>query len=298
MFLIKDSKSPYYQLVYFRNGKRTKISTRTSNRIEAEKFKSTFKPHRKPLPQPRKISVKLSDFENEHKSYIRNTYSENYLKKAVTTSFNRLKYYVSDVPIDSISTKQLDQFISSVYAKSKYAALLYYKTLKAAFNKALIWEYLEENPFCKIKSPKVPKSFPNYITEAELIMILNSTATQLCKDIFTMAFYTGMRLGELLNMKWDWVDFSSQVITVKNSKSYNTKNKSERIIPANKKVVQILERQAESGEQLKNDYVFNCYAGIKFNEDFISRQFKKAVRAAGVDEKIHFILYVIHLLLL
>ena len=44
MFLTKDSKSPYFQIVYFANGKRTKVSTKTSNRREAEKFLKHFNP--------------------------------------------------------------------------------------------------------------------------------------------------------------------------------------------------------------------------------------------------------------
>ena len=47
--------------------------------------------------------------------------------------------------------------ISSVASNAKYAASLYHRTLKAAFNKAVVWNYLEENPFNKIKSPKVAK---------------------------------------------------------------------------------------------------------------------------------------------
>jgi integrase len=33
-----------------------------------------------------------------------------------------------------------------------------------------------------------------------MMEILANTKTQLLKDIFTIAFYTGMRLGELLNL--------------------------------------------------------------------------------------------------
>ena len=38
----------------------------------------------------------------------------------------------------------------------------------------------------------------------------------------------------------------------------------------------------------KNNYVFVRVPGIKLNENFISKQFKKSVRAAGLDDKIHF----------
>jgi len=288
MFLTKDSKSPFYQLVYFLNGKRTKITTKTSDRIEAEKFKASFNP--KPITEPitKKVSIKLSSFVTEYKNYVSNTYSVSYLKKAVTSSFNRLQNYLPDIPIDTISTRHIDQFISSVAVTSRHAASLYYRTLKAAFNKAVVWNYLEENPFNKIKAPKVPKSFPVYISETELILILNNTTTQLCKDIFTTAFYTGMRLGELLNMKWNWIDFNIEIITVKNSINFNTKNKRERIIPVHPRINKIFNRRLIINKQLQNNYVFYRYESVKLNEDYISRQFKKAVRASNVNEKVHF----------
>ena len=139
----------------------------------------------------------------------------------------------------------------------------------------------------KIKAPKVPKSFPVFISESELIMILNNTQMQLMKDIFTTAFYTGMRLGELVNMKWNWIDFTENIITIKNSSEFNSKNKRERIIPIHQKVQTILQTRFQLGK-LTNALVFNRYKSIKLNEDFVSKQFKKAVRAAKLNDKIHF----------
>jgi integrase/recombinase XerD len=288
MYLVLNKKSPYYQIVYYRNGRRTSISTGTSNRKKAEKYLGSFNPKEIRAPKRKKKSVRLSRFITEYKDYVGNTYSENYLNKAVVISFNRLQYYVKDVQIDSISAKQIDQFISSVYSKSKYAALLYYKTLKAAFNKAIIWNYLKENPFSKIRPPRVPRSFPKYISETELIMILNNTTKPLLKDIFTTAFYTGMRLSEILHMKWDWIDFKTEYITVKNSESFSTKSKRERVIPTHPKVNKILKKRAAVRGHLKDNYVFYRYEGIKLNEEFISKQFKRVVRSSGVNENIHF----------
>ena len=44
MFLSKDSKSPFYQVTYFVDGKRTKKSTKTANLKEAQAFLSSFSP--------------------------------------------------------------------------------------------------------------------------------------------------------------------------------------------------------------------------------------------------------------
>ncbi len=288
MFLTKDSKSPYYQLVYFVDGKRTKISTKTSDGEEAEKFKVTFNPKSKAEPTQERISINLSSFASEYKYYVSNTHSEKYLTKAVIPSFVRLQKFLPDIPLDNISSRNIDQFISSVASKAKFAASLYYRTLKAAFNKAVVWNYLEENPFNKIKAPKVPKSFPVFISQAELIHILNKTEVQLFIDIFTTAFYTGMRLGELLNMNWSWVDFNQNLITIKNSEEFKSKNKCERIIPIHPKVKSILMTHLPIGKRQQNDFVFNRYEGVKLNESYISKQFKKSVRTVKLNDDIHF----------
>lgn len=294
MFLTPpNSKRRYYQLVYFVNGKRTKISTKTTNKKEAEKFLKSFVPtpkekrNEREVQKEKKASIKLSSFFEEYKTYVRNTYSEKYLKKAVKPSFMALQKNIPDMLLNQISTRIIDQFISSASASSKHSASLYHRTLKAAFNKAVVWNYLEDNPFNKIKAPKVPKSFPVFISESELIIILNNTEMQLMKDIFTTAFYTGMRLGELVNMKWNWIDFTQNIITIKNSREFNSKNKRERIIPIHQKVQTILQTRYQLG-RFENTLVFCRYEGIKLNEDFVSKQFKKAVREAKLNDKIHF----------
>lgn len=86
--------------------------------------------------------------------------------------------------LEMISSRIIDQFISSASASSKNSASPYHRTLKAAFNKAVVWNYIEVNPFDKIKAPRVPKSLPLFISECELIEILNNTNSQLIKDIF------------------------------------------------------------------------------------------------------------------
>lgn len=49
----------------------------------------------------------------------------------------------------------------------------------------------------------------------------------------------------------------------------------------------ILQTRFQLG-RLPNSLVFFRYEGIKLNEDFVSKQFKKSVRAAGLNDKIHF----------
>lgn len=43
MFLTKDTKSPYFHIVYIKNGRRTKMSTKCKRRAEALKVFENFK---------------------------------------------------------------------------------------------------------------------------------------------------------------------------------------------------------------------------------------------------------------
>jgi len=285
MFLTKYKKSPFYQIVYFVDGKRTKKSTGTANLEEAKKFLSTFSaPHKQNnFVVELNPSITLSDFRDEYIGYSKLSKSEYYIKRSIEPAFKFFIRSIGDKHLRTISLKEVDNFILTKFKQSQSAAALYYRTLKAAFTKAVSWNFINENPFKKIKLPKVSKSFPVFISEAELKLIIGNTKDQLLKNIFTFAFYTGMRLGEILNMKWDWIDQKQNIIILKNSANFQTKSKKERIIPIHQKVNTILLSLNKS-----DDFVFNRSSQIKMNENYVSKQFKKAVRLANLNDEIHF----------
>lgn len=289
MFITKNSQSPYYQLIYFIDGKRTKKSTKKTNKREAEKFLKNFQPDISPVQQPQKAnSIRLSKFKVEYLSYIQQTKTKSYFR-SVKLSFNQFLSYLTDIPLSRINNKLIEKFIYAVHSNSKHAAALYYRTLKAAFNKAVDWDYLQSNPFTKVKLPKIPKSHPVFISQSEFQLIIDHTNPGYLKNIFFTAFYTGMRLGEIVNMKWHWVDLDKNLITTKCDYSFNTKSKKERIIPISKTLRQILTNSLPKVIDInKDDFVFTRINGIKLNEDFISKQFKNSVRAAKLNDKIHF----------
>ena len=288
MFISKATKSPFYQLIYEINGKRTSTSTKTKNLQEAYKFMAKFHNEFENQAVHKIKPITLSKFQDEYLEYLRITKSKHYIR-SVKTSLKILIEFCGDVYLNCLDARTIDKFTTATFQRTQRGASLYYRTLKAAFSKAVLWNYLSENPFKKIKSPKVSKAFPVFISETELKAILEKTDEEFLKDIFTTAFYTGMRLGELLNMKWSWVDLVQSQITVQCSEHFTTKSKKERIIPFNNNIKIILMRRYPKVINIKNDdYVFSKYQGVKFNENFISKSFKASLRAAKLDEKIHF----------
>ena len=288
MFITKDKSSPYYQVVYFVDGKRTKKSTKETTEEGALKFLFNFNPD---APRPiikKQSSIMLSRFIDEYIEYVSGSKSKHYLK-SIKLSFSQLLSFSGNQPLQKINTKLLDKFITSTFTRAPKAAALYYRTLKAAFSKAVVWEYLSENPLKKIKAPKVAKTLPVFISEAEFQLILGNTNEPFLKDLFITAFYTGMRQAELVNMKWDWIDLNQNIITVKNSETFTTKSKKERIIPICSTLRHTLLNRFPKIVNISNEgFVFTRIPGIKLNEDYVSKKFKKVVRFLNLNDKIHF----------
>ena len=284
MFLTKTKRSQFYKLVYEVEGKRKTISTKTADLKKAQYFLSLFIPPVQEKQPSTTSLLTLSQFKDEYINYAKLRFSKSYVERSIEPAFKLLINYSGDVLLKNLDLKTLDNFIINKYNSTKSGAALYYRTLKAAFSKAVIWNYLEDNPLKKIKAPKVPKSNPVFISETELILILNKTPNQNLKNIFTVAFYTGMRLAEILNMKSNWIDTQQNIITLKNSADFTTKSKKERIIPIHPRIASIIIKSNSNAD----DFIFNRKSDIKFNEDFVSKQFKKSLRAAKLNDDIHF----------
>ena len=76
-----------------------------------------------------------------------------------------------------------------------------------------------------------------------------------------------------------------RIIKVANHIDFTTKSKKERTIPMNKKIIDILNKL---NNNRRSKYVFTKFNGTRFNADYISKQFKKSVKKANVNNNIHF----------
>jgi integrase len=94
--------------------------------------------------------------------------------------------------------------------------------LRRLFNFAVAREYMEESPF-----PKTSKSglfYPdqqglrNFFTEEQMEKIIEASSEWL-KPLILTAYYTGMREGELLGLRWEWVDLKDGVIYLPSTKT-------------------------------------------------------------------------------
>lgn len=284
-FLFKRGK--YYSLEYFdeRESRIRRISTGESKKSEALQFVSKFQESRDKQEQPNYIS--LSDFIQRYKDYLSANFSKKYLA-TVSIHLRRFSEKIGDKPIGDIRMNEVELFLTGIAGESKVKSKKYYVSLNSLFNKAVQWDYISINPVSKIIPPKIPKNNPLFMDETELHQIIAKETNQDLKDIYLVLFHTGMRLGELINLKWNQVSFTEKIIRLTNSEDFTTKGKKERTIPINDNLVKIFtERYPKVIDINQLNYVFNKN-GFKYSGDYISKSFKKSVNSCeNINHDIH-----------
>ena len=228
----------------------------------------------------------LSEFIREYVNLISNTRSTAYLRSIVTSFQYLLFYFGADKKLGEIATREVEKLILKLKSKTPKGYRVYFRNYLAAFNKAKEWNYVKENLFSKIKLSKLQKNKPAYIKLYELNKILDFISIPTVRIIIKTAFYTGCRLGELLNLKVMNVDLVEGIIIIGDNE-FTTKGKKQRIVPISKHIINDL-IQLIGGRKPCKQYLFAKSNNYPFSKDYISKTFKKACRKAGISEDIHF----------
>lgn len=284
MYLIKRKNGIYYiEFEDISTQTKRRVSTHSSNKKEALLFLSNFKQTK--ATSEKVVEITLQSFFDEYLNFIKITRSKKYAE-SVDLAFRHMIKYLGDLRLSKLTTRALEKFILDKYSNTQYGAAQFYKTIKASFNKAREWHYLDKNPMHGFKLPKMPRNLPATINETDLDKIVLSSANPHYTPIFIFAFYTGMRLSEIVNLSWQCIDLVNSNIFVKNTQTFQTKNKKERIVPMHPRIYEMLKEFPIPVDQ--TDYVFQTKAGVYVHSDAVSRNFKKTVISLGMNQRIHF----------
>ena len=286
MFIYKRGGIYYLEYLDEVENRNKRISTRKKKKPEALKFLTDFKKELNSRTHFKYIS--LGRFRDEYLCYLEQSHSESYICLA-KTAFKVLLEYTGDIPLAKLNNRTLEKFILEHFNRTCYGARHYYINLNAAFNKAIEWDYLTENPLRQIKLPKIPKSLPVFINSDELNLIVQNTKSRDLKDMFLTGFHSGMRLSEIINIKWSALNLSERTIIVQNNETFTTKSKKERMIPINDTLATVLNKRIPKVLNINFDeYVFHKYSGVPYLKDYVSKNFKKVIRKLEMNDRIHF----------
>ncbi|GLQ00103.1 recombinase [Methylophaga thalassica] len=222
--------------------------------------------------------------------------------------FNQFKHLFGK-QLDKVTAWDIESWRSKRHKEglSTSTSNRYIGTLKAMFNRAVEWEVIEQNPLNKVKKQKSDsRAIIRYLSvdeEQRLRATLRSRDRRLAESnpfyaggrftrleailggfpdhvhpMVLLLINTGMRRGEMFNLRWQDVDFVNKRITVVGNTS---KTGQTRYIPLNKEAFRVLDVWHKQTKR-SSGYVFVGKNGERFTN--IDKAWKVLLRDAQIQD--------------
>src|SRR5262245_36609235 len=151
----------------------------------------------------------------------------------------------------SIRKVDIQRYVTDVSAaRSPYSVQKELVVLKHLFSLAVEWEIVPTSPARDVKAPKAPPGRVRYLQPTELRTLLEGCPDGL-RQIVVLAVSTGMRRGEILNLRYLDVDMTNRRIMLP-----QTKNGEGRIVYLNQMAQMVLRSIKWTEETKPTDKVF------------------------------------------
>lgn len=146
----------------------------------------------------------------------------------------------------------------------------------------LFYKYTIRQPlkFKHIEYPRSEQHLPHPLSRDEVIRLFAVCDNIKHKAILSLLFMCGLRVGEVLNIKFEDIDRSNMVIHIKLAKG-----KKDRIVPMNKEMLKLFEKYYR--QYKPNVYLFNGQFGGKYSERSINLFIKQLGEKAGIKKRLY-----------
>ena len=196
--------------------------------------------------------------------------------------------------ITSISPTSAHKLISALKAKN-----LTHRTinkviglLKTILNFAVKSDYIPKNRLFAFPELKEPPKADVFWEKTEISQFFRANINDNLFPMYLTAIYTGMRLGEILGLCWDRVNFTTKQIEVtrimtRSGLQETTKTHKKRVISMHPDVQAAFVKLIQA--QRSKTFVFTKENGRPLDYNHVSqREFKKAQKRAGFSKVIRF----------
>jgi integrase len=190
---------------------------------------------------------------------------------------------------------------SEMRGLSPRTVLHHHRLLREAFHQAVRWQLLARNPCDAVEPPRPPRAEVQVLDEQGVRRMLDAARSEPLYALFHTAITTGARLGELLALRWQDVDFErGRVSIARTVRRYSDKgyvfsqpktHRSRRPIAldADTKLVLLEHRRHQIEQRLlvgppynDQDLVFATATGTVLGDSRVRTTFGRILRAAGL----------------
>lgn len=196
-----------------------------------------------------------------------------------------------DQPLERITEDMIERWLSTQLREGELSRRSLQKMvvlLNGIFRRARkVWK-LPQNPVADVERLPVSKRTDiEFYSPEEVHALVRASAVKQDGALFLTAAMTGLRMGELLALRWRDVDFATQTVRVTASYTAGTlgtpKSGLGRAVPLVDEVAQALARLGKRKRWIgPDDLVFVGTAGGYLDGSALRRRYKKARDAAGL----------------
>jgi integrase len=261
-----------WYLTFYVRGKRVQESTGTSDRRKAEKFGALRLSEVERGEYAQSAKITLAQFSQQYLDYAKANKRSWLRDEQIVTHLNTA---MGTTQLGGISALQIERYKLDRLKQSASPATVNREValLKHMLNLAEHWQlFFGRNPVRGVKFLEEDNLQIRFLSEMEEKKLLQCCSPYL-QDLVMFAINTGLRLGEILNLKWEEVDLDNAVI-----KMLVRKNRRMLEVPLNDTAIAVV--NGWFGLR-KCEYVFyNPETGGPWKDLWLG--LKKACRKAGL----------------
>jgi integrase len=186
--------------------------------------------------------------------------------------------FFGDVPLVRITPARISDYMARMRDEHYAPATINNERglLCNAFNLAVRqWEMAEKNPVLNVRKEKVKNQRDEWLSDEQEKLFL-AVSPEWLREVVRFAVNTGLRQGEILNLKWCDVDFQRKTIYIKEQK-----NDGKDELPLNEFALDVLMQKAKV-RHLAKYHVFCDAAGNKLDPSNLRRAFCKSLKKIGI----------------
>jgi len=215
----------------------------------------------------------FKSFSKDYVHYITQINKKRSWKRDIT-SIDHFGNLFNDKKLSDFSSGDIDDYKKIRLQKVKAGTVnRELNCIRYMFNLAKRWKKLfGDNPVSfsgLLRANNQVERILSYEEEERLFKNCN----EYLRDILSIAINTGMRRGEILNLRWEWLDFKNNVVTLPQT---HTKSQKTRKIPINSKLRTLLLRL--SMKKRDQEYVFPSVSSESGHMEGVKRSFMSACK--------------------
>jgi site-specific recombinase XerD len=216
-----------------------------------------------------KYQQKLSDY----MKYKR--YADNSIKNYVSCIGKFLSYFEKEATKPSeISADKIKKFLAAFSDVNTHKA--YLCSIK------LFYDKIGNQPrkLDKVEYPKKSKKLPIVLSQDEIQKLFDQCQNLKHKVILSLIYSCGLRVSELINLKWAHIDRSRMIINI-----IAAKGNKDRQVPLPPVIIPLLEKYYRIYKS--KDYVVNGQFKPQYSETSILQIIKQNAAKAGIKKRVY-----------